>query len=78
MKIAAKPEERAALAQRFGIIEIEDLSASLALRKRGDGVVEVTGSYRAKLAQPCVVTLEPVWSEIEDDAVNLFRHRPVK
>ena len=70
-EIAANADERAALARRFGLLELEDLSAKLILKKRGDGVVEVSGTYRARLAQPCVVTLEPVWATIEED-VRLY------
>lgn len=71
MEIAANAEERAALARRFDLIALESLAASLVLKKRGDGVVEVSGTYRARLAQPCVVTLEPVWATIEEE-VRLF------
>jgi hypothetical protein len=33
-------------------------------------VFELTGRWHARLAQRCVVTLEPVWAEL-DDAVRL-------
>ena len=71
MDIRATAEERAALARRFGLLELAELAASLVLKKRGDGIVEVTGRYQARVAQPCVVTLEPVWSTVGDD-VRLF------
>jgi len=69
--IAANAAECGALARRFGLIELAEFAATLVLRRRGDGIVEVTGTYRARLAQPCVVTLEPVWSTITED-VRLF------
>lgn len=68
---AADEKERAALARRFGLIELAELAATLVLKKRGDGIVEVTGRYRARAAQACVVTLEPVWATIADE-VRLF------
>ena len=71
LDIDANAEERAALARRFGLVELAELSAKLILKKRGDGVVEVSGTYRARVAQPCVVTLEPVWATIEEN-VRLF------
>jgi len=71
VEIAANAEERAALARRFDLVVLESLTATLILKKRGDGVVEVSGTYRARLAQPCVVTLDPVWATIEED-VRLF------
>jgi hypothetical protein len=74
--IAATAEERAALARRFGLLELEDLSAKLVLKKRGDGVVEVSGAFHARLAQPCVATLEPVWATIDED-VRLYFSGPL-
>ncbi len=71
MEIKANAEERAALARRFDLVELPELSANLVLRKRGDGVVEMTGCWNARLAQRCVVTLEPVWAELGDE-VGLF------
>lgn len=71
VEIAANAEERAALARRFDLVELAELAATLVLRKRGDGIVELTGNYRARLAQPCVVTLDPVWATIAED-VRLF------
>lgn len=71
LDISANDEERVALARRFGLVELTALSASLVLKKRGDGVIEMTGTYRARLAQPCVVTLDPVWATIEEE-VRLF------
>ncbi|MGH7002308.1 MAG: YceD family protein [Alphaproteobacteria bacterium] len=71
MEITADAAERVALARRFGLAELAELGATLVLKKRGDGIVEVTGRYRALLAQPCVVTLDPVWATITDE-VRLF------
>lgn len=76
MEIKANAEERAALAKRFDLVDLIELSAVLVLKKRGDrtrgtGVVELTGRWQARLAQRCVVTLEPVAAEL-GDAVRLF------
>src|SRR5690349_1645693 len=71
MEIKANAEERAALARRFDLVELSELSAKLVLKKRGDGVVEMTGRWQARLAQRCVVTLEPVPAELGDE-VRLF------
>jgi len=68
VSISANDAERAALARRFGLIELAELAADLVVRKRGDGVVELTGRWRARLAQPSVVSLEPVWSTLADDS----------
>lgn len=71
MEIKANAEERAALAKRFDLVALDELSADLVLRKRGDGVVELTGHWHARLAQSCVVTLEPVGAELGGE-VRLF------
>lgn len=71
LTITASEAERAALARRFDLVALDSLVADLVLKKRGDGVVELAGRFRARLAQPCVVTLEPVWADI-DEPVRLF------
>jgi hypothetical protein len=80
VSIAAKPEERAALARRFDLVELAELAADLVLRRRGEGagelVVEATGRWRARLAQPSVVSLEPVWSTHDAEARLFFGSAP--
>ena len=71
LDIKANEEERAALAARFDLVELAELAATLALKKRGDGIFELTGRWHARLAQRCVVTLEPVPAALSDD-VRLF------
>ena len=71
VEIKANEEERAALARRFDLVELPELSAQLVLKKRGDGVFELSGRWHARLAQRCVVTLEPVSAELGDE-VRLF------
>jgi len=76
LAIKASAEERAALARRFDLVELAELAAELVLRKRGDGVIELTGHWHARLAQRCVVTLDPVPAELAD-AVRLFFGGPL-
>jgi hypothetical protein len=71
MEIKANDEERAALAGRFDLVELPTFSADLELKKRGDGVFELTGRWQARVAQRCVVTLDPVWADLADE-VRLF------
>ena len=71
LEIKANAEERAALARRFDLVELPELAAELVLRKRGDGVFELSGRWHARVAQRCVVTLEPVPADLAD-AVRLF------
>lgn len=81
MEIKANAEERAALAKRFDLVALDALSAALVLKKRGAGasgagVFELTGRWHARLAQRCVVTLEPVPAELGDEVRLFFGDTP--
>jgi len=64
--IEAGPDERAALARRFGLVSLASLTAHCHLRPVAGGMIELTGMLRAALEQECVVTLEPVPARIEE------------
>ena len=72
-KIAAEEEERRALAKRFGIVSIESLAADVVLRRTRKGDVGFSAHFSARVEQECVVTLEPVTSEIDEEVTLLFR-----
>jgi uncharacterized metal-binding protein YceD (DUF177 family) len=57
---AATPAERAALADRLGVLEIRLLEGDVAIRPHGRAGIAIAGTFRAEVAQACVVTLEPV------------------
>ena len=69
-ELEAGPAERAALANRFGILEIGSLRAALRLRSEAGGAVRVRGRMTADVVQACVVTLDPVPQHI-DEPVDL-------
>lgn len=69
-RLAATPEECAALARRFGIHAVNRLAAALRLRPEPGGAVRVEGRLSAEVVQDCVVTLEPVTQAVEE-AVTL-------
>jgi uncharacterized metal-binding protein YceD (DUF177 family) len=79
-RIAANPQERAALAERFGLIGIERLEAVFALTRAGGGVIHVTGEVEAEVIQACVVTLAPVPAKLTEtfsaDFADEDRRRP--
>lgn len=62
--IAADADERAALMQRFGLLELDRLEADYDLAAEDSGIV-ARGRVRATLAQPCVATAEPVPETID-------------
>ena len=63
--IVASPDERRALAQRFGLVSVDRLTGSARLRRAlardGSGaVIRVDFDFKAEVVQTCVVTLRPV------------------
>ncbi len=72
-EIAAAPQERAALARRFGLLGLDLLAATLRLEPGGGtGPLRLDGHLSAEVTQACVVTLEPVASRVEEDFSLLF------
>jgi uncharacterized metal-binding protein YceD (DUF177 family) len=67
--IEADGDERRRLMGRFGLLELESLTADYTLRRDAAGIV-ATGRLRAEVAQPCVASGEPV-PESVDEAFTL-------
>jgi uncharacterized metal-binding protein YceD (DUF177 family) len=65
VEIEAPDEARAELARLAGLRELPRLSAVFDLSRRGAGV-RVNGQVSALLGQTCVVTLEPIESDLEE------------
>lgn len=65
-EIAANGEERSGLAKRLGLESLERLAASLRMRRRAGGaILRVEGKLEARVVQSCVVTLDPVVSDLD-------------
>lgn len=68
LRISPQDSDRARLVQRLGLLSLDELEADVALaRESGQMKVHVTGQLRARLRQSCVVTLDPVEDEIEEN-----------
>lgn len=89
LTLSPNDAEKDALCQRLGLLSLDNLEVRLHLsRTTGNMVVAVQGELKAELSQPCVVTLEPVHSVIEeqfeawyadpDKAVSLAKARREK
>jgi uncharacterized metal-binding protein YceD (DUF177 family) len=66
-RVEAEAAERAALAERFGLLGLERLEARLTLRRlRGGRVIRVEGRLGATATQRCVLTLGPVPAELDE------------
>lgn len=63
----ANAGERAALADRFGLVSLDRFHATFTLRRLRKDLIRVKGHISATLVQACVVTLEPVPAEIAED-----------
>lgn len=63
---AAAPEECAALARRFGVDGVRALSFRIEASPWGPGGLRLRGLAEARLAQVCVVTLEPLETAVSE------------
>ena len=71
--IEANCEQRAALADRFGVTSIESLAGDFIVERIGGGaVIRVRGKISAKLTQACVVSGAPITAEIEESVDERF------
>jgi uncharacterized metal-binding protein YceD (DUF177 family) len=69
--IEADEAERAALAVRFGLIQIDALAVTAELVREG-GAVVATGNLRAGVVQACVASGDPVPAQIAEDFALRF------
>ncbi len=71
ISLSATPEERAALATRFGLKTIDRLDGAFRLRRDAAGVV-ARGRVRAEVVQACVVTDDPIPVSIDESVALRF------
>lgn len=75
MELAAGPEERAALARRFGLLGLDRLEAQLAVSRKGEEA-RVAGTLRAEVVQACVASGAPVPASLTVPFEIAFRPLP--
>ena len=67
VELIADPEERRLLAERFDLLALDRLVARLTVTRGASGIpIRVRGRLQASVVQSCVVSLEPVASEIDE------------
>lgn len=72
-EIEANAGERAALAERYGILAVVSLTARLLLKRLpGGSLVRLAGRFSADVVQSCVVSLDPVPAHLEEDFVLTY------
>ena len=59
LKLVAEPEERAALARRFGLLALDRLEADVVATRREEEIA-LHGTLRAEVVQACVASAAPV------------------
>lgn len=69
-ELVADEPVREAIAKAAGIVALPRLEASFDLMRVGSEGLRVTGRVSATIVQSCVVTLEPIESEV-DEAIDL-------
>lgn len=70
--IEAEPAIRGALAGVAGLREILSATASFDLTPKTGGRVHVGGHVRARIGQTCVVTLDPIENDIDEEIDLVF------
>jgi uncharacterized metal-binding protein YceD (DUF177 family) len=73
LEIATSESERSALAQRFGFLGLPSFSARVTVDRRAGGQVVVEGRLRGKIAQACILTLDPVTQELDEAFRIVFK-----
>jgi uncharacterized metal-binding protein YceD (DUF177 family) len=70
--IEADQVARDAMAEAAGLREISFVRAAFDLAPESGGRVHVTGRVQARIGQTCVVTLDPIENEIDEDVDLMF------
>lgn len=71
-ELEASTAERQAMADLAGVREILSAQASFDVVPKSGGRVQVAGHVRARVGQTCVVTLDPMESEIDEEVDLIF------
>lgn len=71
-EIEADAAAQAALAEIAEVPEITAVKASFNLVLQRDGKVHVTGRVKARVGQVCVVSLEPIETELDEPVDQMF------
>jgi uncharacterized metal-binding protein YceD (DUF177 family) len=70
--LEADAAARKAMAEVAGLREVLSVRASFDVNPKSDGRFQVTGTVRARFGQTCVVTLDPIESDIDEPIDLMF------
>lgn len=68
----ADEAQRKAMADLAGLREVLSARASLAVTPKSGGRFHVTGNVRARIGQTCVVTLDPIETDVDEPIDLMF------
>jgi len=71
-ELEASAAERRAMADAAGVRDILSAHADFDVEPKSGGRIQVTGRVRARVGQTCVVTLDPIESEIDEEVDLTF------
>ena len=71
-ELEASAAERQAMAELAGVREILSAQAAVDVTPTSGGRIHVTGHARARIGQTCVVTLDPIENEIDEEIDLMF------
>ena len=72
VRLEADAKERTALAESWNILAVDKLRADLQINRWKKDGIRVKGRVKATIVQACIVTLEPVVSEIDEQFEQIF------
>lgn len=72
VRLEANEAERKALGDLWGVLEVQSLAAELQIARWKKDGVKIKGRVKARIVQACVVTLEPVQSEVDEPVEAIF------
>lgn len=72
MSLAADEEMRKRIAGQFDLLELKSLTARIHYKRLDTGTVQISGEYKATVVQSCVVTLDPVESDLGSPFQRLY------
>jgi uncharacterized metal-binding protein YceD (DUF177 family) len=71
-ELDADEAQRKAMAELAGVREVISVHASLDVTPKSGGRFHVTGHVRARVGQTCVVTLDPIETDIDEPIDQMF------
>lgn len=71
-KLEASAAERQAMAETAGLREVISVQADFDVVPKSGNRIQVTGHVRARIGQTCVVTLDPMESDIDEEVDLIF------